>query len=43
MTGTQQQSEIIEAVSSKDSDLVRDVKQDEKSRQMMLRSFLEMA
>lgn len=30
MTGTQQQSEIIEAVSSKDSDLVRDVKQDEK-------------
>ncbi|CAG86430.2 DEHA2C15290p [Debaryomyces hansenii CBS767] len=30
MTGTQQQSEIIETVSSNDSDLVRDVKQDEK-------------
>lgn len=30
MTGTQQQSEIIETVSPNDSDLVRDVKQDEK-------------
>lgn len=30
MTGTQQQSETIETVSSNDSDLVRDVKQDEK-------------
>lgn len=30
MAGTQQQSEIIETVSSNDSDVVRDVKQDEK-------------